>query len=295
MPPLPPDALIASYWTICGAGPGLSSPRTLAERAAAAAKAGFRGIGLRNDDYSRARAAGVSDGEVRRALADNGIVVAEIEFVSGWSSDHVAVRERARRVEEELYAFADALQAPCNLNVGCSEPVGEPVPREHMVERFAALCERAAGHGLTVSLEFMPWTGIPDAASAWDIVRLADRPNGGVLVDVWHYFRGAADPSQIRAIPGDRIVGLQINDALSQLVGTLWDDTLHRRRLPGEGDFDLVSLIRVLDEIGVQAPYAVEVISDDQFAMPLAEAATRSFATTCSVLEKAGHSVRRPV
>jgi len=295
MPPLPPDALIASYWTICGAGPGLSSPRTIAERAAASAKAGFGGIGLKYEDLEMAHQGGVSDADLSRILAENGIVVAEIEFVSGWSSDEAAVRERARRSEEDLYRLAEALQTPCNLNVGCSEPSGEPVTLERMAERFSALCDRAAGHGLTISLEFMPWTGIPDASTAWEDVRLADRPNGGVLLDVWHYFRGAADPSQIRAIPPERIVGLQINDARSQVVGTLRDDTLHRRKLPGKGDFDLVPLVRLLDEIGVDAPYAVEVISDDQFALPLDEAAAGAFEATHSVLEQAGHVVRRLV
>ncbi|HLF76564.1 MAG TPA: sugar phosphate isomerase/epimerase family protein [Dehalococcoidia bacterium] len=291
MPPLPADALIASYWTICGGGPGRSSPWSIAERAAAAARVGYRGIGLRNDDYVAAREAGVSDADLRQVLADNGIVVAEIEFVSGWSSDDAEVRARARKVEDDLYALAEALANAPNVNVGCSEPVEAPAPLERVVERFAALCDRAAVHGLPVALEFMPWTGIPDAATAWEIVSKAGRVNGGVLVDAWHYFRGAADPAQVRAIPAERIVGLQINDALAEAVGTLREDTLHRRKLPGEGVFDLTSLVRLLDEMGVTAPWAVEVISDDQFALPLDVAARRSFETTLGVLEKARKSI----
>jgi sugar phosphate isomerase/epimerase len=287
MPSLPTHALIASYWTICGGGPGKSSPRSIAERAQAAAQAGFKGIGLRNDDYAIAREAGVTDAELRRVLADSGIAVAEIEFVSGWSSDDQDVRGRALRVEDELYALANALQDTPNINVGCSEPVAAPAPLEAVVERFAAVCDRAALHGLTVALEFMPWTGIPDAAMAWQIVSLAARENGGVLVDAWHYFRGTADPAQLRAIPAHRIVGLQIDDAVAEVVGTLREDTLHRRKLPGEGSFDLTSLVQVLDGMAVAAPYAVEVISDEQFALPLQEAARRSFDTTSAVLEKA--------
>lgn len=284
---LTPDALVASYWTICGGGPGRSSPWSIAERAVAAAKPGFRGIGLRNDDYIIAREAGVTDADLRRVLADSGIFVPEIEFVSGWSSDDEAVMQRARRAEDELYALADAVGESANINLGCSEPVESPLPLEHVVERFAAFCDRAAPHGLTVSLEFMPWTGIPDAASAWDVVSLAGRANAGVLVDVRHYFRGAADPAQILAIPPERIAGLQINDALEQVVGTLREDTLHRRKLPGEGSFDLAPLVRVLDDMAVAVPWAVEVISDDQFALPLDEAARRAFETTTAVLQKA--------
>ena len=50
-------------------------------------------------------------------------------------------------------------------------------------------------------IEFLPWLDIPDAATAWAIAKQAGRANGGVLVDTWHYFRGAADPAQLEAIP----------------------------------------------------------------------------------------------
>ena len=251
---------------------------------AAAASAGFRGVGLRNDDLSAARAAGVTDADLRAVLHEHDTEVFEIEFVSGWSSDDAAIRANARRVEDELYALASALGTTPNVNAGCSEPVEAPVALDAMVERFAAFCDRAAAHGLTLSVEFMPWTGIPDAASAWDLVRQAGRPNAGVLVDTWHYFRGAADPDQLRAIPPERIAGLQINDAAAQVVGTLREDTLHRRLLPGEGAFDLVSLVRTLDTMGVSLPYAIEVISDAQSALPLDVAARRAFETTTAVL-----------
>ena len=51
-------------------------------------------------------------------------------------------------------------------------------PFEVLVERFAALCDRAAEHDLLVALEFMPWTGIPNVATAAALgasVRAAER------------------------------------------------------------------------------------------------------------------------
>jgi sugar phosphate isomerase/epimerase len=108
-----------------------------------------------------------------------------------------------------------------------------------------------------------------------------------VLVDTWHYFRGAADPAQLRAIPPDRIFGLQINDADREVVGALREDSLRRRRLPGRGSFDLTGFVRLMDELGVQAPYAVEVISDEQTALALDDAARSAFEATASVLKTA--------
>src|SRR5207302_213589 len=61
-------------------------------------------------------------------------------------------------------------------------------------EAFAGLCDRAGEHGLVVHLEFLPWSKIPDVGSAWEVVRLAGRSNGGIAIDAWHFFRGGPHP-----------------------------------------------------------------------------------------------------
>ena len=203
--------LIASYYTLAGAGVGEPARFSFAERVAAAAAAGFAGIGVLADDYAACRAAGLSDADMRAILDDHGVQVAEVEFLFDWSrGDERAAF--ARRVEERLYAMADAFGAR-HMNVGDINPAGEREPLERVAERFAALCDRAAQHGLLVGIEFLPWTDIPDAATAWEIARLAGRSNGGVLVDAWHYFRGSTDAAALRAVPAERIVAVQLDDA----------------------------------------------------------------------------------
>src|SRR5262249_19155146 len=155
---------------------------------------------------------------------------------------------------------ADALGAR-HMNVGDIGPPEALPSLDQLSERFAALCDRASNHGLLVAIEFLPWTGIPDAATAWDIARRAGRPNGGVLIDCWHYFRGAADEAQLRRIPPAGVIGVQLDDADPERVGEPYEDTVLRRRLPGQGCFDLTGLVRALDEMGVAAPFSVEIIS----------------------------------
>jgi len=285
------DDLIASYYTLSGAGVGQPARFSFAERVAAAAAAGFSAIGLQVDDYAACRAAGLSDADLRAILDDHGIQVAEVEFLFDWCrGDERATF--ARSVEDRLYAMADAFGAR-HMNVGDINPAGEHVPLSIVAERFAALCDRAAAHGLLVAIEFLPWTDIPDAQSAWEIARLAGRRNGGLLVDAWHYFRGSTDAAQLRAVPADHVVAVQLDDAGAEPVGESYEDTL-RRRLPGEGAFDLVGLIRLLDEMGVQAPLSVEIISPEHHARPLAEAARAAHDATRAVLARARTPVRRP-
>jgi sugar phosphate isomerase/epimerase len=278
------DDLIAAFLTLSGAPAFKPARFPFAERVAAAAAAGFAAIGLDSRDYAECRAGGHSDTEMRTVLDDHGIRVAELEFVADWL-DEPHLPPRTRQSEERLYAAADAFGAR-HINVGTMLPPGDLPDFAIVAERFAALCDRADAHGLRVALEFLPWTAIPDAATAWEIAELAGRANGGVLVDSWHYFRGAADPGQLRTIPPHRIVVIQFDDADEYAGGDLLEDTM-KRRLPGQGTFDLIGFIQLLDSIGVTAPISVEIISPEQQARPVIEAAKMAHDTSRAVIAKA--------
>jgi sugar phosphate isomerase/epimerase len=256
------------------------------DRVAAAGRAGYAGLGLLVDDYEALLAAGRSDAELRTILADHGQRVFEIEFLYDW----MCFDEReafARSLEARLLRMAAALGAR-HMNIGDVNPPGESPPHDLVVERFAAVCDRAAEHGLLVGLEFLPWSGIPDNAEAWEIVRDAARPNGGINLDAWHFFRGPADSAALTAVPPDRYIAVALNDADATVVGDLIEDTTRRRRLPGQGSFDLVPFLRLLDDHGVAAPLVVEILSDEQNARPLDDAARQPLAATRAVLAAAG-------
>jgi sugar phosphate isomerase/epimerase len=126
---------------------------------------------------------------------------------------------------------------------------------------------------LLVHLEFLPWSKIPDLATAWKIVQEADQPNGGIALDAWHYFRGSPDHDLLRAIPGNRILSVQLGDAPAQAEPDLMAAALHERLLPGQGELDLDALVSALRHIGAHAPFGIEVFSDPLHRRPPAEAA----------------------
>jgi sugar phosphate isomerase/epimerase len=278
------DDLIASAYTLSGAPVFAPARFSFAERVAAAAKAGFAGIGVAIEDYAACRERGMSDAEMRRILDDHGIRAAELEFLQNWWCDGERGR-RAQAQEELFYTAADALGAR-HINVGCVDARGALPASENVAERFAALCDRAARHGLLVAFEFLPWSDVPDAAAADRLVGLADRENGGILIDSWHYFRGAADPAQVRAIPANRFFVIQFDDADAVQAGSYLEDTTRRRRLPGEGAFDLAGFIQMLDAMGVNAPVSVEILSDEQRSRELDDAARLAYDSTRGVLDR---------
>ena len=50
-------------------------------------------------------------------------------------------------------------------------------------------------------------------ARSVDHRRYADRANGGIVFDTWHFFRGDPDFDLLATVPGDRIYCVQIDDA----------------------------------------------------------------------------------
>ena len=263
------------------------------ERAEAAAAGGFAAISLWGRDYSAARASGLSDADIRALLDDNDLGVAELDPAWWWLPGAADIGRSIRPEddeqgvfaygEDELFTIADAVGA---RSVNAVDVFGGDWSVDDAAGAFASLCDRAANHGLLVHLEFLPWSRVPDLTTAWAIVRQADRPNGGITVDSWHFFRGDNTLDDLRAIPGSRVLGIQLDDGPADPEANLIEATLHDRRLPGDGDFELVGLIDVLRAIGTEAPVGVEVFSDELHALPPSDAARRAGDATRRLLAR---------
>ena len=259
----------------------MTSPQaTFTDRAVAAAEAGYCGIGLRPGDRTRALATSLDDADLRRILADHELDVVEIDVLVGWGMDGDAAA-KARRHEDQIYELADVVGAHHMTLTGDLSG-----PWERSVELFAGVCDRAASHELAVAIEFLPWTEVPDADTARRLVQAAGRPNGGVLVDSWHHFRGAASDDQLRALPPELILGVQFDDGYLTGSGT-WLEQTFDRQLPGDGEFDLTHFLQLLWEIGVRTPLCVEVISKALTELPVQEACRISAERTRLVVQSA--------
>jgi sugar phosphate isomerase/epimerase len=274
------QGLVACHLTLCGTYPGRPARHDFASRVAAAADAGFGGIGLTEEDYRYQRERGMRREELRRIVDDHGIRVVEIEFGKGWAGGAAGATPGAT-MPDTLFEMADVFE-PHHVNVGELLPADELPPRELVAERFAALCDRARRHGLLVGLEFFPYSGIPDVAAAAEIVGLADCANGGVVLDVYHYFLGNPDEAALSALPASRVVCIQLRDAPA---GAHHDRSPRLRLLPGAGCFDLVGMVRLLDAMGVDAPFEVESTSPELRTLTVEDVACRAYDATSAVLQ----------
>jgi sugar phosphate isomerase/epimerase len=243
----------------------------LTERIDAAARAGYDGIGLRPGHLARAVTDGSSVEEVQSELAAHGLEVFEVGFLSDWWLPD-GENEKSLGHERALHSLKDALGGRHMMVIGGPLDQGLDV----VAERFAGVCRRAAEHQLRVSLEFLPWTDTRTIEDAWRIVEAAGEPNGAVVMDTWHFFRGGSTLAQLERIPAERIAVIQLSDGPFTPVGTELEDTFHLRRLPGTGEFDLAGLFDTMQRMGVTAPIGMEVLSDELRALDTPTVAQRT-------------------
>lgn len=259
---------------------GTCQNRSFRELCETAVAGGFQAVTIYPSHYRGARADGLSDADLRQVLADHGLAVADLDAVIDWIPGEEAP-PAFRGGEKFFYEVHDALGG-ISMNLAY---MGGPLDLGLAVEAMAGVCERAARRNLVVTLEYLPWSGIPDAATAWEIVQRTGCHNATLMFDAWHTFRGPTDEAQLRAVPGKRWGSIQLDDAPAEAQDDLIAETLSARLLPGEGAAPVADWLRILRENGCRVPVGVEVFSTVLDALSPLEAGRRLGAATRAVIE----------
>lgn len=244
---------------------------TLRDYCEAAGAAGFSAVSVAAHDYKNARRSGLSDADIRSLFADNGLRVAELECIFDWIKPLPYGQGAGFSLDLPIFGHAQADFFAIGEAIGAtSATVADPFPSreplDKMVEAFAVICDHAAGHGMRINLEFLSWDPVPDLATAWDIVRAADRANGGLTIDTTHLVRsGSRD--LLRSIPGEKIFTTQFADGWIPRREDAFADAANRVMLC-DGEFGLASIFNDLRATGSAAPSGFEVINPELSALP---------------------------
>lgn len=154
------------------------------------------------------------------------------------------------------------LEVGARLGAKATLVAGDDPNEARMIESFARLCDTAHEFGITSDLEFMPWTEVRDLATAMRIVGGANRPGGGVLVDVLHFARSDSKLEDLEKLPRAWLHYAQMCDGPAQgptTVEGLIAAARGDRLLPGEGELDIAAIFRRLP---ADLPISLEVPSD---------------------------------
>ncbi len=269
--------LLAGHWTLAGDtypnGPTEVSSLPFRDRVEAAGFAGFTGLGIVHQDLVAVRNK-IGFPEMRRICGDNGIAHFEVEFLIDWF-DEGERRAESDRVRKDLLEAAAELKAR-DIKIG-GKFDEERCDIGRYAEAFASLCEDAEKAGTTIAIEVLPFTNIRDLKVSDAIISKAGRENGGLCIDIWHMARGGIPYEEVATLPKSYVKSVELNDASSEIVGTLWNDTLHHRLLPGEGSFRSAEFVKAIQATGFDSFWSVEILSKDHRILPLKEQAKRSF------------------
>ena len=237
---------------------------TLPEKLEAIAAAGFDGVEIFENDLLYYDG---SPREIRQLCADLGIAITLFQPFRDFEGCR---RERLPRNLERAERKFDLMQElGTDLVLVCSNAsVDSTGDQQILVDDLHLLAERAGARGLRIGYEALAWgRHVNTYQQVWDIVRQADHPALGVLLDSFHTLSLKGDPRAIADIPGDKIFFVQMADAPILAMDVLeW--SRHFRCFPGQGEFDLAGFLAPIIQSGYNGPLSLEIFNDGFRAAP---------------------------
>ena len=231
---------------------------SLVEKLHACAAAGFDGVEIFEPDLI---AADQSPEEIRALAQRLGLALylyQPLRDIEGVSEARFV--DNLRRADA---TFATAARLGIDTVLVCSNVATATIDDDAVsADQLRRVGDLAAGHGLRIAFEALAWGRfVDDYRRSWRIVELADHPAVGLCLDSFHVLSRGHDPSEIRAIPGEKIFFLQLADAPALSMDVLsW--SRHHRLFPGEGAFDLEGFVAHVLAAGYTGPLSLEVFND---------------------------------
>ena len=230
----------------------------LREKLHAIAKAGFDGIEIFEQDFIADEG---TPREIGQMIRDHGLEITLFQPFRDFEGLTGDLRQRA--FDRAKAKFDTMAELGTDRILVCSTVHPASVGGiDRAADDFAELGEIAKPYGIQVGYEALAWgRHIHDHRDAWEIVRRADHPNVGIILDSFHTLSRKIDPNSIRSIPSDKIVFVQLADApLIDMDLLYW--SRHFRNMPGEGDLPVTDFMRAVAATGYDDWISLEIFND---------------------------------
>ncbi|MBS3848256.1 sugar phosphate isomerase/epimerase and 4-hydroxyphenylpyruvate domain-containing protein [Devosia sp. BSSL-BM10] len=230
----------------------------LREKLSAIANAGFDGIEIFENDFLAFES---SPADVGKMVRDHGLEIQLFQPFRDFEGMPEPARSRVFDRAERKFDLMEQLGADLVLICSNVSPMALG-GIDRAAADFAELGERAAKRGLRVGYEALAWgRHINDHRDAWEIVRRANHPNVGLILDSFHTLSRGIAVDSIRSIPADKIFFVQLADApLIDMDLLYW--SRHFRNMPGQGDLDVTGFTRAVLATGYSDVFSLEIFND---------------------------------
>jgi 4-hydroxyphenylpyruvate dioxygenase len=242
---------------------------TLPEKLEAAAAAGFDGIEIFENDLLHFEG---SPADVRRIASDLGLAIALYQPFRDFEAMPDALRARnLARAERKFDVMA---QLGVDTILVCSNvqdiAIDDPARAANDLRQMA---EAAAQRGLKLGYEALAWGKHTRSwRQAWQIVKQADHPALGLILDSFHTLSLGDTLDGIEDVPPEKLFFVQFADAPKLSMDVLsW--SRHYRNFPGQGDLPVTDFARAVLKAGYTGPLSLEIFNDEFRAAPARQTA----------------------
>jgi sugar phosphate isomerase/epimerase len=250
---------------------------------AATKKAGWNAIELRRIDFTRCFEKGMTNAQVLDLVKKSGLEVACVGTEYNLIFAQGAERERLLKVLDETCANARALGCDLVMTAPGQNP---PTTLAEGAANFRAGGEIAKKHGVRFALEFnSAHSLIKDLQSGAEVVKLANHPNCGLLLDAYHMERSGSGGRGFEHYPAEKIFAFQFSDVPDAPPSTQNRPT--DRLQPGKGKVRWKEVFTLLKEKGYEGYLAYEAPNPEQWARSPEEVAREAVEATRKLLAEA--------
>lgn len=230
----------------------------LEEKLDAIARAGFRGVEIFDPDFI---ASPLSARQVGAIARDLGLELTLFQPLRDFEGLPEPLRRAALDRAERKFDVMGEMGVSTLLVCSSIHPAAQP-GLDRAAADFHALGERAARRRLKVGYEALAWgTWINDHRDAWEVVRRADHPAVGLILDSFHTLSREIPVMSIATLPREKLFLVQLADAPRLTLDRLsW--SRHFRNLPGQGDLDLVGFLKAVATTGYDGAVSLEIFND---------------------------------
>ena len=231
---------------------------------AATKKAGWNAIELRRIDFTRCFEKGMTNAQVLDLVKKSGLKVACLGTEYNLIFAQGAERERLLKVLDETCANAKALGCDLVMTAPGQNP---PTTLAEGAANFRAGGEIAKKHGVRFALEFnSAHSLIKDLQSGAEVVKQANHPSCGLLLDAYHMERSGSGGRGFENYPAEKIFAFQFSDVPDAPPSTQNRPT--DRLAPGKGKVRWKEVFKLLKEKNYAGYLAYEAPNPEQWARP---------------------------
>jgi len=215
------------------------------------------------------------------------------------SIENITCRDAEGRGEllDELrrtVAVARAIGAPAIVVVPGRRPdsYNRHAAIRDAVEVLRTMSDVSGDVGLAFEFIGRPGCSVPTLDMAVEIVARVDRPNVGMVIDMFHFHAGGSSLDDLHNVPVEKLAVVHLNGCEDRPRDQLTDE---HRLYPGEGIIPIASILTALRARGYDGVASVEIFRPQYWAQDPRQVARTAYRRAAEVLTSVGYVMDKPI